>query len=137
MPRARPAHGAAAALSRSLPQGDAAGAAAQSDRPLPRPARPRHGKRCGVRGAGPGRGGDRVGSAGAAADGYPRGCARSRSPTGSRCPQPWRRRTPARRPAPPPRRPSAPRRPPPPPPRRRPARTCAPAAGWRSSTGTC
>lgn len=50
MPRARPAHGTAAALSRSLPQGDAAGAAAQSDRPLPRPARPRHGKRCGMRG---------------------------------------------------------------------------------------
>lgn len=45
MPRARPAHGAAASLSRSLHQGDAAGAAAQGERPLSRPALPRHGKR--------------------------------------------------------------------------------------------
>lgn len=64
------------------------------------------------------------------------GSARSRSPTGSLCLEPWRRRTPAQRPAPLPRRPSAPRHPPPRP-RRRPAKTCAPAAGWRSSTGTC
>lgn len=45
MPRARPAHGAAASLSRSLHQGDAAGAAAQGELPLSRPALPSHGKR--------------------------------------------------------------------------------------------
>lgn len=45
MPRARPAHGAAASLSRSLHQGDAAGAAAQGERPLSGPALPSHGKR--------------------------------------------------------------------------------------------
>ncbi|XP_077045465.1 LIM/homeobox protein Lhx6 isoform X1 [Agelaius phoeniceus] len=42
VPRARPAHGAAASLSRSLHQGDAAGAAAQGERPLSGPALPSH-----------------------------------------------------------------------------------------------
>lgn len=78
MPRARPAHGAAASLSRSLPQGDAAGAAAQGEHPLPRPARPRHGKRGrGLRGS--------VRTLRAGVDGDPpgRGCRRLRGTAGT------------------------------------------------------
>lgn len=89
MPRARPAHGAAASLSRSLPQGDAAGAAAQGERPLPRPPRPRHGKRGrGLRGpGGPGMPGGCGDPSGRSASG-PRGTAGPRLTAPRRlCPQ--------------------------------------------------